>query len=232
MKAKLTAYNKPIITPEVMEHVGRHIVFNACIWCHQENTEEKEHKDYVSDYIYIPASRLNAWFSHHVNKSCEIETSEGFRDAGYNVFYHAVECDSIDDVYDIASGEKTQAVIYWLELDQFFDKYIEALVEQASLPENSIIVDTAAIQTTEEAKKEGLITVPVLIRKELSYTIQNCYSLASFLRKMIVETGKQSLDADALWDFYESVTSYGDQHVDDWNIVTSTTHYIRIDSDD
>lgn len=216
-----------------MEYVGRHIVYNACIRYNKNHTEEeKEHDEYKSDLIYIPASKLNAWFSSNVNDSYQRDTAEAYRDAGYDVLYHAIAHDPIEDVLAVASGEKTQVVIYWLELEQFFDHYIEALVEQANLPEKSIIVDHSAIQKSDEVVKEGLITVPVLIRKEIAYTIRECYSLASFLRKMIDDTGKQSLDADALWDVYEAMTVYSDQYIDDWDIVAQTTHYMRIDSAD
>lgn len=231
MKAEITAYEQPIITPEVMEHVGRHIVFNACIWCHKEHAKAKEHDGYVLATLNIPAAKLNAWFSSSVNNSFDRTEAEDYRDAGYEVLYRAIEHDPIEDVFAIASGEKSQAVIYWLELDQFFDKYVEALVEQASLPDSSIIVNHAAIQNTEEVTKEGLIAIPVLIREELAYTCSNYYSLEAFLRKLIGEPDNQGTDTNALWDFYESVTMYGEQHIEEWDIVKRTTHYISIESD-
>lgn len=186
---------------------------------------------YDVNHLPVSMAEIEDWFYSSVRKSTEIDDPSEFKDEGYFALYKAIEEQPVGIVLSIASGKMALNTHYILRLEDFMETYIESLVEQAGLPEGSIVLDRGALFTliNDEKEQSDVADVPVCVRKEIAYTMGKT-SLTLFLCRQLGITPDTCTPVHRyLWNFFYNVTLYNDMHVDDWTFVTAEESFGRIE---
>lgn len=233
MKVEHTKYGQPVITPEIMDFVGRRAIHTCDVKSGDKERKEIEIDFDAYDVGHLPVamSEIEDWFHYNVRKSTEIDDPSEFKDEGYFILYKAIEEEPLDIVLNIASGKMTLCSHYVLNLEYFLQTYIESLVEQADLPEGSIVLDRGALfdRINNDKEQGDVVDIPVCIRNEIFYTMGRTPLSAFLCRQLGITPDDKAPAFRCLWSSFCQYTLYTNNHVDNWPFVTCNETYVDIE---